>query len=239
MLLLLKNIRRKLTIENRITTYLLYAIGEITLVVIGILIAVSIDNWNESNRLQKLEKKLLQEMISDLEVQADDITSNILTHRSSLKSCQIILNALTEDQPFHDSLMLHFGKTYEFTVFENKQGAYKMLENQGIALIRDDSLRMQITSYFDVSIVFQLEVQRVTIQQIQAASENHLKLFKNFNWSTPLQPWDFEALKRNKEYISWLSYASSNKAFEVKRFEQLLKKNRSLIQKIKQELSEI
>jgi hypothetical protein len=54
MLFLLRNIRRKLMKENKITTYLLYAIGEIFLVVVGILIAVSIDDWNE-DRIVKRE----------------------------------------------------------------------------------------------------------------------------------------------------------------------------------------
>ena len=135
--------------------------------------------------------------------------------------------------------MWHFSKVYDFTVFENKQGAYKMLENQGIALIRDDSLRMLITNYFDVSILFQIEIQRVTIQQIQAASERHLALFRNFNWTHPIQPWDYEALKGNKEYISWLSYAISNKTFEANQYERLLASNNNLIQAIRQELAEI
>ena len=42
--------------KNKFTTYLLYAIGEIVLVVIGILIAVSINNWNQDIQKKKLEQ---------------------------------------------------------------------------------------------------------------------------------------------------------------------------------------
>ena len=45
--------------ENKASKYLLYAIGEIALVVIGILIALSINNWNENNKLEKKEATLL------------------------------------------------------------------------------------------------------------------------------------------------------------------------------------
>ncbi|MEH6779908.1 DUF6090 family protein, partial [Maribacter arcticus] len=48
-----RRIRQQLLTENKFSKYLLYAIGEIILVVIGILIALSINNWNE-NRKQKL-----------------------------------------------------------------------------------------------------------------------------------------------------------------------------------------
>ena len=44
-----RNIRKALLAENKFTKYLMYAIGEIVLVVIGILIALSINNWNEDN----------------------------------------------------------------------------------------------------------------------------------------------------------------------------------------------
>ena len=51
-----RKIRQRLLTENRLGKYLLYAIGEILLVVIGILIALSINNWNEE---RKNEEKIL------------------------------------------------------------------------------------------------------------------------------------------------------------------------------------
>ena len=59
MLFLLRKIRKKLMKKNRFTTYLLYAIGEIVLVVIGILIAVSLNNWNQLRIAKEKEKVLL------------------------------------------------------------------------------------------------------------------------------------------------------------------------------------
>lgn len=48
-----RRIRQQLLSENKLSKYLLYAMGEIILVVIGILIALSINNWNEANKLQE------------------------------------------------------------------------------------------------------------------------------------------------------------------------------------------
>lgn len=67
MLFLLRNIRRKLLTGNKVTTYLLYAIGEIMLVVIGILIAVSIDNWNEDRKKNDQIRKVLAQVSTELE----------------------------------------------------------------------------------------------------------------------------------------------------------------------------
>lgn len=62
-----RKIRQQLLVENKISKYLLYAIGEIVLVVIGILIALSINNWNTNLVERNTEKEYMQSMLTDLE----------------------------------------------------------------------------------------------------------------------------------------------------------------------------
>jgi hypothetical protein len=62
-----RKIRQNLLMENKTGKYLKYAIGEIVLVVIGILIALQINNWNETRKEKKLEIELINLLISDLE----------------------------------------------------------------------------------------------------------------------------------------------------------------------------
>ena len=62
-----RKIRQKLLSENKLSKYLIYAFGEIVLVVIGILIALQINNWNESNNLKKEETLYLKRLKIDLE----------------------------------------------------------------------------------------------------------------------------------------------------------------------------
>ncbi|MCP9198594.1 DUF6090 family protein [Gramella sp. GC03-9] len=57
-----RNIRRRLLRENRFTRYLIYAVGEIILVVIGILIALQINNWNENRKADIRKHKLLENL---------------------------------------------------------------------------------------------------------------------------------------------------------------------------------
>jgi hypothetical protein len=59
-----RKIRQQLLTENKFSKYLLYAIGEIILVVIGILIALQINTWNQ-NRLQRNEEKIILKNIHD------------------------------------------------------------------------------------------------------------------------------------------------------------------------------
>lgn len=66
MLKIFRNIRRKLLSENKTGKYFKYAIGEIVLVVIGILIALSINNWNENKKTDANIKNLLVALTNDL-----------------------------------------------------------------------------------------------------------------------------------------------------------------------------
>jgi hypothetical protein len=66
-----RRIRQEMIKENRVSKYMLYAIGEIVLVVIGILIALQINNWNEQQKNKKLEQdyycRLFEDVVQDKE----------------------------------------------------------------------------------------------------------------------------------------------------------------------------
>ncbi len=62
-----RKIRQNLLMEIKTGKYLKYAIGEIILVVIGILIALQINNWNEARKLKSVEIKILQDLKNDIQ----------------------------------------------------------------------------------------------------------------------------------------------------------------------------
>lgn len=61
-----RKIRHKLIHENRLGKYLVYALGEIVLVVIGILFALQVNNWNEIRKAEVRSKQYLQSTVDDL-----------------------------------------------------------------------------------------------------------------------------------------------------------------------------
>jgi len=81
-----RKIRQQLLIENKFSKYLIYAIGEIVLVVIGILIAVSINNWNELNKERRNEILILNEIRDNLLFDLVDFESNITTFQNKVTS---------------------------------------------------------------------------------------------------------------------------------------------------------
>ena len=76
-----RHIRKDLMEKNKTGKYLKYAIGEIILVVIGILIALQINNWNEDKKEQVVEKKILRELLIDLEISKRDLENDIKVNK--------------------------------------------------------------------------------------------------------------------------------------------------------------
>jgi hypothetical protein len=113
--------------ENKTGKYLKYAIGEIVLVVIGILIALSLNNWNEKRSLKNEEIKLLKEMKAALLSDKSDIISNIRENSSAANSCAIILRTISEKLPYNDSLDFHFANALNTTKFGHTSSPYETL----------------------------------------------------------------------------------------------------------------
>jgi chlorite dismutase len=104
-------IRQNLLSEGKTGKYLKYAIGEIILVVVGILIALSISNWNESRKEKTLEKKVMDELKKSLENNYNEMLLDSLRRVNWNRSSDIIISVLREKAEYSDSLNIHFHNT--------------------------------------------------------------------------------------------------------------------------------
>jgi hypothetical protein len=68
--------------------YLKYAIGEIVLVMIGILLALQINNWNESQKMNKWEHRFLIDLKNELEVNLNQLAEINNRHKSVGNACK-------------------------------------------------------------------------------------------------------------------------------------------------------
>lgn len=150
-----RKIRQQLLSENklalpagRFSKYLIYAIGEIILVVIGILIALWINNWNQNRQLKNLEIKYLTEIKSSLEFDLNDIEFNLDFNKDKLKSNEIILQYVREEITFADSLHKHFGNLIFTTRTLPNSSAFENLKSKGIEIITNDSIRQELTKLY-------------------------------------------------------------------------------------------
>ena len=87
-----RKIRQKLLSENKFSKYLMYAIGEILLVVIGILIALNINNWNEKQKELAKEQLILKQLNSEYKSNLNQLDQKILMRNEALEACNNLLN---------------------------------------------------------------------------------------------------------------------------------------------------
>jgi len=91
--------RRKLADDNKFFKYSRYAIGEILLVVIGILIALSINNWNQVQSNKQLERNYLKNFQLDLKTDSLCIARNYETLDNEKKVGLKLINKLLDSHP--------------------------------------------------------------------------------------------------------------------------------------------
>ena len=73
MINLFRRIRQKLLVEENLKRYLIYAIGEIILVMVGILLALQINNWNENRKERVIERKILTDLREEIQTNRNKI----------------------------------------------------------------------------------------------------------------------------------------------------------------------
>ena len=78
MLTFLRKIRKSLIQSQSVRNYLVYAIGEILLVMVGILLALTVNNWNEARKLLHKEIKIYKEIHSELAETLINVTEKVL-----------------------------------------------------------------------------------------------------------------------------------------------------------------
>lgn len=142
-------IRQRLLLEGKTGKYLQYAIGEIFLVVIGILIALQVNNWNEGTKERKSEIAILQEIRNNLKFDLVDFESNITNLQNKSTSSRSLLEAFDDNLPYDDSLGYFFFYLKTYPHFSHKSNGYNLLQSKGVDIIQNDTLRKQITDLYE------------------------------------------------------------------------------------------
>jgi Family of unknown function (DUF6090) len=148
---LFRNIRQKLAAENKVMAYLRYAIGEILLVVIGILIALQVNNWNERRKDTKFEHEILALIDQNLEQDSVSLSFELSNTKLAIHLTDRLLEQV-KLKNYNDSLNYWMGKIICFERFRSQSSAYEMLKSKGLENISDKTLQMALISYYDQSL---------------------------------------------------------------------------------------
>jgi len=189
--------------KNKTGKYLKYAIGEVVLVVIGILIALSINNWNGQRVTKKLELNTLEELKTALIQDTVKLDVDLNFFRNKQKRIELLLNHINNKRPYHDSLDNYFRVAY--AVGHNNTiniSAYELLRERGIDIISNDSLRKKIARLYTTRYkIFNGNIERGQAVTLMQASKmfDHFHYVNDPNSKPKLHPYNYSNLMENPQ----------------------------------------
>ena len=145
-----RKIRQRLLTENKFSKYLIYAIGEIALVMIGILLALQVNNWNQNNQNKKQEKQILTQLLEEYKNNLNQINSKILIRDEIITSSIKLLeySNLNSQLINNDSLNRYLSRTITRPTFDPELSVSNELTNSGkLYLLSNSELRKKISAF--------------------------------------------------------------------------------------------
>jgi len=205
--------------QNKTGKYFKYAIGEIVLVVIGILIALSINNWNENRIKSNKETTILVNIHKEFKENKIQLEEKVKMHIREHKSCAKIISLFpitSKPEPVVlDSLSRYLWNSYGGYTFDPSQTSINALTStSSFDIISNPELRNLLISWSDLVKDYQ-EDERYNKVFIM----NHYEVYisKHFGWNfnfkderndfKALQSLEFEYLVKKKyDLLNWILY---------------------------------
>ncbi len=201
MISLLRRIRRSLIESGSTRKYLLYAIGEIFLVMIGILLALQVNNWNEWRKDRAKEKEILQEISINLETKKRQIEENIKSSKYSISAKQQIKSYFEVKPVSNDSIDKYLGWC-QIATFNSilVSTGYEMMKSEGLEIIGSTQLRKSIIDLYELEFpnLKQREENRYASEQEEISRYLRLNAVSSNN-STKLK--DYESFLKNQFFL--------------------------------------
>ncbi|WP_223033044.1 DUF6090 family protein [Hanstruepera marina] len=239
-----RKIRQNLIMENKTGKYFKYAIGEIVLVVIGILIALQINNWNEERKEREQSVFYHEQLIADLKNVITSLNQDIrwaIKVKSQLNTTTI---ALSNDQ-INDSIRhivdQALGNYFRFNRLLPDITSYEEMKSSGqLHLIYNQSLRQSINDYlvlhYNITNIFAELNTKVNQSEFL---DPYVKYDEENTLRSNRYTYDFYELSKNKMVINTLSRYAFHWEAKFAFATQLNKKAEDLKSIIEKELQKL
>jgi len=146
-----RNIRQKLISEGKTANYFKYAIGEIVLVMIGILLALQVNNWNEDSKNSKKERSYLINLQQDILTDSVKLSELLQNFEVAVKSKRRFEKIIEGQNTTNDSLIIYINNQIDYIKdFVPNTSTFDELKNSnGLNLISNPQLKRQIVTLYN------------------------------------------------------------------------------------------
>ena len=203
-----RKIRQNLLMENKTGKYFKYAIGEIVLVVIGILLALQINTWNNNRIAKKQLKEIYEQIQTDLKVDTTRIAQIVKLYDEKDKRIKNIIDRKIKPS-FYDTINSLNYKDCKICITESTNyieikpvtKGYGLLKNI-IAVIGNtsDSLPNKIGQLY----TYGPPILESDIQAIKNITFKNIEIHQQYSWFV-----DWEQKKYNKKFLTYIFESQS------------------------------
>lgn len=144
-----RHIRQKLLTESKFSKYLIYALGEIILVVIGILIALQINNWNEKKKEKDLAYRYYKNMILSFEKDLVKIDNYLVYIDKSIKNIDRFETLVKESSNFKVASQYLDSVNYLTSDVDINSSIWETLVNSGDVTLLDEDIRNELLDFWN------------------------------------------------------------------------------------------
>ena len=236
-----RHIRKSLLMETGKTgKYFKYAIGEIVLVVIGILIALQINNWNEQRKERVKEREILLALADNLENNIQTIEADLIFLHNYKKSAEIVLEVLDNKLSYSDTLDIHFhqARVSKLELILSESG-YEQFKNTGFHIIHNSRIKKEILTLFESTYPKAIGNRLRVNNEYVEFTNYYVPLFiftSGENSMNYLKPINFQDLYNDPYYIGWIRAYKEGRNALIKLETGILNETSRVLQIVNSEL---
>ena len=246
-----RKIRQNLLAEGKTGKYINYAIGEIVLVVIGILIALSINNWNESRKNKLTESEYYCKLLADFELDRQNIAVLYEESEHKIEISKRLLLELNNKNKDKSYLLNNYLQGLRTNAFVSSKVAMTDIVSSGkLNLLTNDSLKNDLLRYYGEldKLLYQLEINQSKSLERVFLYDDHLQfggqyfeyveksLGKEILQTLPVNNWHLDSeSKYYKQFQNDLVFFVTMSEREKQHFDNILKAMESTYNQLKRE----
>jgi len=238
-----RKIRYQLLGEGKTGKYLKYAIGEIVLVMVGILLALQVNNWNEDRKLDNIELELLNDIKTNLIKSKKELENDLEFNSMTIQTYRDLLDHIEKDLPYSAALDTSFALLSYWDSPFFTYSAYESLKSKGLDIVKNDSIKDLIVELYESDFAYLVnDIDRAEWQFSNTITvpyfTKNILMKVNKNRVTLARPNNFEELKKSEEFHNLVGGLLHGRTRGLTQYEDTLKKTNYLIELIDKELFE-
>lgn len=230
MLRFFRTIRKKLIEQDNVRKYLLYAVGEILLVVIGILIALQINNWNEEKKIDRMVSQALSEIREDLVQDTLTLQSRITLQLAEFEAQTRIVDALTRQTLNGEEHRSDLGKLMLVRETVLLRNGYDYLKELGVSHLNHPELRQTLLQYYEHDYtMIRMDLQNDEFEFEDVWLPYARVHFKDWEFGEYAVPHSFSEIQNDAYLLTTLKFNLTNKEGTLRAHQSALETAKKLI----------